>query len=59
MMNNAMQLLPTVRTVAAPHGPLCDVITFDFVLQLSKLLKSQTIVNQDKLLIDMHNLTKS
>ncbi len=35
MMNNATHLLPTVvRTVAAPHGPLCDVITFDFVPQL-------------------------
>jgi hypothetical protein len=34
MMNNATHLLPTVRTVTAPHGPSCDVITFDFVPQL-------------------------
>ncbi len=49
------QLLPTVRTVAAPHGPSCDVITFDFVPQLFKLLQNQTIMTQDNLLIDVHN----
>ncbi len=55
MMNNAMQLLSTVRTVAAPHGPSCDVITFDFVPQLLKLLQNWTIMTQDNLLIDVHN----
>ena len=55
MMNNATHLLPTVRTVAAPHGPSCDVITFDFVPQLLKLLQNQTIMTQDNLLIDVHN----
>ena len=43
MMNNTTQLLPMVRTVAAPHGPSCDVITFDFVPQLLKLLQNRTI----------------
>jgi len=40
MMNNATQLLPSVRTVAVPHGPPCDVITFDFVPQLLQLLQN-------------------
>ena len=55
MMNNATQLLPTVRTVAVPHGPSCDVITFDFVPQLLKLLQNRSIMTQDNLLIDVHN----
>jgi hypothetical protein len=54
MMNNAMQLLPTVRTVAVPHGPSSDVITFDFVPQLLRLLQNRTIMTQDNLLIDVH-----
>jgi hypothetical protein len=55
LMNNATQLLPTVRTVAVPQGPSCDVITFDFVSQLLKLLQNRTIMTQDNLLIDVHN----
>ena len=55
MMNNATQLLPTVRTVAVPHGPLCDVITFDCVPQLLKLLQNRSIMTQDNPLIDVHN----
>ena len=55
MMNNATQLLPTVRTVAVPDGSSCDVIWFDCVPQLLKLLQNQTIMTQDNLLIDVHN----
>jgi hypothetical protein len=44
-----------VRTVAAPHGRLCDGITFNFVPQLLELLQNWTILTQDNLLIDVHN----
>ena len=47
MMTNATQLLPMVQTVAVPHVPSCDVITFDFVPQLLTLLQNQTIMTQD------------
>ena len=43
MLNSATQLLPTVRTIAAPHRPSCDVITFDFVPHLLKLLQNQKL----------------
>ncbi len=40
MISNATHLLPIVRTVAAPHGRLCDGITFNFVPQLLELLQN-------------------
>ena len=55
MMNNATQLLPSVRTVDALHGPPCDVITFDFVPQLLQLLQNWTIMTQENLLIDVQD----
>ena len=55
MMNNATQLLPSVRRVDVPHGPPCDVITFDFVPQLLQLLQNRTIMTQENLLIDVQD----
>jgi hypothetical protein len=52
MMNNATQLLPSVHWVDVPHGPPCDVITFDFVPQLLQLLQNRTVMTQENLLID-------
>ena len=45
-MKNAKQLLPSVYTVACPHGSLCDVIAFDFVPQLLSLLQSRDLMTQ-------------
>jgi hypothetical protein len=37
---NGTQLLPSVLSVSSPHGPPCDVVVFDFVPQLLRLLQS-------------------
>jgi hypothetical protein len=55
MMNNATQLLPSVHKVVVPHGAPCDVITFDFVPQLLKLLQNPELMTQANLLIDVQN----
>ena len=54
-MKNAKQLLPSVYTVACPHGSPCDVIAFDFVPQLLSLLQSRDLMTQANLVIDMNN----
>ena len=54
-MKNAKQLLPSVYTVACPHGSDCDVIAFDFVPQLLSLLQNRDLMTQSNLVIDMEN----
>ena len=54
-MHNAKKLLPNVQTVHVPHGPPCDVITYDFVSQLLSLLQNRKIMMQENLVIDMNN----
>ena len=54
-MQNAKKLLPNVQTVHVPHGPPCDVITYDFVPQLLSLLQNRKIMMQENLVIDMNN----
>ena len=46
-MHNAKKLLPNVQTVHVPHGPPCDVITYDFVPQLLSLLQNRKIMMQE------------
>ena len=41
---NATQLLPSVLLVSSPHSPPCDVIVFDFVSQLLRLLQNPTLL---------------
>ena len=56
-LSNARQLLPSVVNVDVKHGPPVDVIVFDFVPQLLRLLQNPKIMNADNLLIDpMHPL---
>jgi hypothetical protein len=54
-MHNAKQLLPSVQPVPAPNGSPCDVIVFDFVPQLLKLLQNRKIMIQDNLVLDMQH----
>jgi hypothetical protein len=55
MNNNAKQLLPSVQPVATQNKTSCDVIAFDFVLQLLRLLQNCKIMIQDNLVLDMQN----
>jgi len=54
-VHNAKRLLPSVVTVPMPHGPSCDVITFEFVPQLLNLLQDVTLMTSENLLIDLDN----
>jgi hypothetical protein len=44
LIANATQLLPSVLLVSSPHGPPCDVVVFDFVPQLLRLLQNPTLM---------------
>ena len=54
-VKNAKQLLPSVARVNVPHGPPCDVIVFEFVPQLLRLLQNRNLMTTDKLVIDPLN----
>jgi hypothetical protein len=54
-MSNAQQLLPSVQPMPTHNKTTCDVIAFDFVLRLLKLLQNCKIVIQDNLVLDMQN----
>ena len=54
-MNNAKQLLPSVQPVPTQNETCCDVITFDFVPQLLRLLQNCRIMTQENLVLDMQN----
>ena len=54
-MNNAKQLLLSVQPVPTHNETSCDVIAFDFVLQLVKLLQNCRIMIQDNLVLDIQN----
>ena len=56
-MQNAKLLLPTVIAVPSPNNAFmsCDVITFDFVPQLLRLLQNPQITNAETLAIDAIN----
>ncbi|KAI2492859.1 hypothetical protein MHU86_21672 [Fragilaria crotonensis] len=54
-MKNATQFLPSVVNVTTPHGPPRDVIVFDFVPQLLRLLQNPKLMTADNLLIDPVN----
>jgi hypothetical protein len=54
-MKNAKQLLPSVMKVTVPHGIPRDVIVFDFVPQLLRLLQNPKLMTADNLLIDPKN----
>ena len=55
VINNANQLLPLVIKVTVPHGVPRDVILFDFVPQLLRLLQNPKLMTADNLLIDPKN----
>ena len=52
-VTNAQRLLPSVMTVNVPHGPPCDVITYEFAPQLLNLLQNPAVMTSDNLLIDI------
>jgi hypothetical protein len=55
-MNNAKQLLPSVQPITTQKEISCDVITFDFVPQLLRLLQTNCrIMTQENLVLDMQN----
>ena len=54
-VKNAKRLLPTVKRVDVPHGPACDVITFEFAPQLLSLLQNPVLMTAENLAIDIAN----
>jgi hypothetical protein len=54
-MNNAKQLLPSVQPVLTQKKTSSDVIAFDFVPQLLRLLRNRRIMIQDNLVLDKQN----
>jgi hypothetical protein len=58
-VTNIQRLLPSVMTVEVPHGPPCDVITYEFAPQLLNLLQSPSVMTgAENVLIDLNNLLK-
>ena len=55
MTKNAKQLLPSVQPVLTPNETSCDVIAFDFLPQLLKLLQNRRTMIQDNLVLDIQN----
>ena len=49
---NATQLLPSVHSVSSPHGPPCDVVVFDFVPQLLRLLQNPSLMIPENVVLD-------
>ena len=54
-MNNAKQLLPSVQPVPTQNKTYCNVIAFDFVPQLLRLLQNCKFMIQDNLVLDTQN----
>ena len=56
-LQNGKLLLPAVVRVPSPNNPdlTCDVIAFDFVPQLLRLLQNPQITNSNTLLIDVND----
>jgi hypothetical protein len=54
-MNNAKQLLPSLRSVSTQNETSSNVIAFAFVPQLLRFLQNCRIMIQDNLVLDMHN----
>ena len=54
-MNNAKQLLPFVQPVPTQNQITCNVIAFDYVPQLLRLLQNRNIMIQDNLVLGMQN----
>ena len=55
---NAQRLLPSVISVAVPHGAPCDVIAYEFAPQLLNLLQNPAVMTAENLLIDIQNPLK-
>jgi hypothetical protein len=55
---NATQLLPSVLSVSSPHGPPCDVVVFDFVPQLLRLLQNPTLMIPENVVLDFQDPLK-
>jgi hypothetical protein len=55
---NATQLLPSVHSVSSPHGPPCDVVVFDFVPQLLRLLQNPTLMIPENVVLDFQDPLK-
>jgi hypothetical protein len=54
-VKNANSLLPpTVKKVDVPHGPACNIITFEFALLL-RLLQNSALMTAENLAIDIAN----
>ena len=54
-MNNAKQLLSSIQPVPTQNETSSDVIAFDFVPQLLRLLQNRRIMIQDNLVLGMQN----
>ena len=50
---NAQRLLPSVISVAVPHGAPCNEIANEFAPQLLNLLQNPAVVTAENLLIDI------
>lgn len=57
-MANATQLLPSVLAVPCPHGPPSDVVVFDFVPQLLRLLQNPSIMIPENVVLDFKDPLK-
>jgi hypothetical protein len=49
---NATQLWPSGLLVSCPHGPPCDVVVFDFVPQLLRVLQSPSLMIPETVVLD-------
>ena len=55
---NATQLLPSVLSVLCPHGPPCNVVVFDFVPQLLRLLQNSRLMIPENVVLDLQEPLK-
>jgi hypothetical protein len=55
---NATQLLPSVLSVSCPHGPPCDVVVFDFVPHLLRLLQNPSLMIPENVVLDFRDPLK-
>ena len=53
-MLNADLLLPRLQKVVVPHGMPIDVVTFDFVPQLLRLLQNGSLMTPENLVLDFY-----
>ena len=54
-VKNTNRLLPSVKRVDMPHGPACDVITFEFAPQLLSLLQNSALMTAENSAISIAN----